>query len=445
MINFNKDLREVYIEIKSNISFLKIKNKKFMDKIHNLDMDVDFWWAISGQYAIFSEYLTMISSQDPRFLNDLTKSTDEFPPVNIIRSTIIRTIGRDAIMGENFNLNTHDINKSINKLLIDEEEKHFSNQIKLDLTKETLAMSKLTIFLDKLKLEKLKKIFLIIKIKLKKIFSKSSNEDEKIFHNINPDKDFEIILNIILPKYLNQYFPKWFLWVSNYLVKSKHKWVTKFGYERNIYQIILMAKSYEKYGPKNIQIIAHGLVLGIGFTHMYWFSLFPNLKLFNLNENTILSRTAKQNSTNDILFCPNSFPWVQDFFSTYHFQEFLKVYKKVINVLNNGLRDGKKIKIRYKNFKYLSGYAGPHIPEECQIPIENKRFEDVYHKYKLIVNMPFGTISEKCYQNNINCLTYNYPYNLVDKKSYLRINTYPGVFDDADKFLNELDKKIKEI
>ena len=53
-------------------------------------------------------------------------------------------------------------------------------------------------------------------------------------------------------------------------------------------------------------------------------------------------------------------------------------------MLNDGLENNKKIKIRYKSFKYLSGFAGPFTIEECKIPIENKRFEDVYNKYKLI-------------------------------------------------------------
>ena len=92
MIYFNQDLKKTYKILKLKIPNIKIKNKNFMNKLHNLNISEDFWWAVSGQYAILSEYLTMISSHDPRFLNDLTKSTDEFPPANIIRSTIIKTI-----------------------------------------------------------------------------------------------------------------------------------------------------------------------------------------------------------------------------------------------------------------------------------------------------------------------------------------------------------------
>ena len=29
--------------------------------------------------------------------------------------------------------------------------------------------------------------------------------------------------------------------------------------------------------------------------------------------------------------------------------------------------------------------------------------------------------------------------------AYLKANTYPGVFKDGDKFLHELEKKIKEL
>jgi hypothetical protein len=122
----------------------------------------------------------------------------------------------------------------------------------------------------------------------------------------------------------------------------------------------------------------------------------------------------------------------------------MKVYKSAVRLMNNGLKKGKKIKVRYKNFEYLSGYNAPLIKEECEIPIEKEIFEKVYSKYKLIVSMPFSTISLKCYQNCINCLSYNYPFYLADKKTYLMANTFPGVFCDAQKFLNELEKKIDE-
>ena len=59
-----------------------------------------------------------------------------------------------------------------------------------------------------------------------------------------------------------------------------------------------------------------------------------------------------------------------------------------------------------------------------QDSIEKERFERVYQKYKLIVSMPFGTISAKCFQNNIECLSYNYPFTLTNKNSYLQANTF---------------------
>jgi hypothetical protein len=59
--------------------------------------------------------------------------------------------------------------------------------------------------------------------------------------------------------------------------------------------------------------------------------------------------------------------------------------------------------------------------------------------------MPFGSIATKCYQNNINCISYNHPIELTNKQAYLSANRIPGVFTDADKFLQELEKKIREI
>ena len=51
----------------------------------------------------------------------------------------------------------------------------------------------------------------------------------------------------------------------------------------------------------------------------------------------------------------------------------MEIYKKAIQLFNQGINNN-KIKIRYKSFKYLSGFTGPFTREECKIPIE-KRFE----------------------------------------------------------------------
>ena len=443
----NKNPANLYRDIKARIPSIKIKNKEFMNKHHGLDMSSDFWWAVSGEYAIEAEYLIMNSSEDPRFLNDLKKSHIEFPPENMINKTFIRSFGKDSIIGKNSFVNTDNVSKSVDELLIDveEEEEKFSSDIRTSPLKEYLPMKYFTIFLTQLRLRKFKHLYLKIKKKIKLIYNNSNidNELDEIFYSINPNEDYAKILHFILPEYLNRFFPKWFLWLSNYIVNPKHKWVTRFGYERNIYDIILMAKSYQKYGTKNIQIIAHG-TLGVSLWYLYRISLFPNMKLYNVNEGTVLPKKPTPKLSSGILFCPPQFPTPLNFFSIQHYQEFMKVYKKVIQLINDGLKDGRKIKIRYKNFKYMSGFAGPHTPEECQIPIEKEKFEDVYQKYKLIVSMPFGTISEKCYINNINCITYNYPYGIMNKQLYLKTNTYPGVFKDANMFLKELEKKIRE-
>jgi hypothetical protein len=123
----------------------------------------------------------------------------------------------------------------------------------------------------------------------------------------------------------------------------------------------------------------------------------------------------------------------------------MKVYRSAIKIIIKGLDNKKKIKIRYKNFKYMSGFSGPLTREECIIPIENERFEDVFHKYKLIVSMPFGTIAGKCFKNNLNYISYHYPFSLTNTKSYLKIKEFPGVFTEGKNFLDELEKQINEL
>ena len=447
MSYFSKDPASTYKNIEANIPSIKIKNKNFMNKLHNLDMPSDFWWALSGEYAIMAEYVAMMSTEDPRILNDLKNTSNKTP--DILSNTIINSLGRESILEKNFSLNDSAVKKSIDEILIDGEKNFITNDNQIDI--ESIPMKYLTNFLGKLKLKEIKSLYFKIeflyfriKKKIKSFYQDIYNYNNKILYSNGADKDFESALHIVLPKDMGRYFPKWFMWLSNYIVKSKHKWTTYFGNERNIYQKILLAKSYQKYGDNNISIISHGSVMAVQFWHLYRFSLFPDLKI-KINTTLQLPKISKQNISGDILFCAMQLPIVYDCFHIQHFWDFMEVHKNAIKLLINGLKNGKKIKIRYKNFFVLSGYAGPFTREECIIPCEEKRFEDVYNNYKLIVSMPFGTISTKCYQNNIDCISYNHPYTLTNKQAYLSANTYPGVFKDANKFLHELEKKIKEI
>ena len=221
--------------------------------------------------------------------------------------------------------------------------------------------------------------------------------------------------------------------------------MTTFG-QPDIYQKILLAKSYQKFGSNNITVIQHGLLMAVSTWHLYRLSLFPNMNLKTINESLYLPKISSPNYSNDILFCPTQIPFVfGDFFSLENFWEFMNVYRSTIKIIIKELNNKKKIKIRYKNFKYMSGFGSPLTKEECVIPIEKDTFEDVYHKYKLIVSMPFGTIAGKCFKNNLNYISYHYPFSLTDTKSYLKIKEFPGVFTEGKKFLDELEKQINEL
>ena len=441
---FKKDPSNLYKNIKLSIPSLKIKNKIFMNKLHNLNMSSDFWWAISGGYAILAEYANLQSAEDPRFLNDLKNSNVEFSKEKMISSTIINSIGREWLLEKNFDVKSNFLKKNINDILVSIDEKHFSNERRLgNKIEESLPMFYLTNFLTKLRLKNFKFIYFKIKQKIQSIFKKTNHDDEVIANNEN--NNFDSFLKLLLPDDQTKYFPRWFVFLSYYLVKGKHKWITKFGLGLDIYQTILIAKSYQKFGTQNIKIIPHGVNISTGLWHLYRFSLFPDMKLHVINESLYLPKISKPSFTYDVLFCPMQLPIVCDFFSPSHFWNFMDVYKDAIKLLNEGLKNGKKIKIRYKNFKYMSGYGGPFTHEECKIPVENERFENVYSKYKLIVSMPFGTIAAKCYQNDLDCLTYHYPFVLTDKETYLKIKTFPGVFTERNVFLDELQKKLQKL
>jgi hypothetical protein len=445
---FNKDIPDLYRNLKAKIPSLKIKNRNLLNQIHNLNMSSDFWWAMSGEYALLAEKANMLSSGDPRFLNDLKISNIKFPVQKMLTDSLMKSVGKDYILNNNFDKYSSIImDKDLAELLIDDEKDHYVNDIKLDnKVKLFLPMNGLTEFLYKLRLKKLKKVYFKIKKKLKLIINKNNESNGEIFDTENSTQNFEKIFLQILPEEMGVCLPKWFLWLSEYLVKENHKWTTYFGYELNIYQKILISKSYQKYKSRNIKIITHGFFIGIDVRGMYFFSLFPDIKLNLIDTNYSLKKIPNIDFSGDILFCPGQLPFIcGEFFSIKHYWQFLSVYKKALKLIQIGLKNNKKIKIRYKNFNHLNGYMGPQIPEEFKIPIEYRRFEEVYNKYKLIVCMPFGTISAKCYQSDINCITYHQTHYIENKESYFKLKSLPGVFTSTEKFLHELEKKINEL
>ena len=459
MILFNNDPAGVYKNLKEKVPSIKIKNKNYMNKLHSLNLSEEFWWAVSGEYAILAEYIIMLSEKDPRFLNDLKHTSSiksQTSKEKVVSSTIINSIGREYFLKKDFNINTiNSQKKSIDELLVDEDKNIIVNEKdKINLNekaignrkgRQQLPMINFTNFLTQLRLDKFKSFYLKISKKFVPVHKRPNHHDIEIFIGNNPEQDFSLILHTLLPEFQEKYFPKWFVFLSEYLVKQKHKWLTTFGHGRDIYQIILNAKSYEKFGPKNIEVIPHGSTFSIVSWHIWRFSLFPETKLKTSNGALNLPKLLTKSPSDGILFCPMSLPFICDCFSITHFWDFMEIYRRAIRLFNDGLNNNKNIKIRYKSFKYLTGFTGPFTREECNIPIEKERFENIYHKYKFIVSMPFGTISAKCNQNDIECLSYNYPYTLTNKNSYLQANTFPGVFTDGEKFLYELEKKIKEL
>ena len=63
---FDNDPAFVYKNLKEKVPSIKIKNKNYIYKLHSLNLSEDFWWAVSGEYAILAEYIIMLD-KDPDF------------------------------------------------------------------------------------------------------------------------------------------------------------------------------------------------------------------------------------------------------------------------------------------------------------------------------------------------------------------------------------------
>ena len=192
---FNKDIPDLYRNLKAKIPSLKIKNRNLLNQIHNLNMSSDFWWAMSGEYALLAEKANMLSSGDPRFLNDLKVSNIKFPVQKMLTDSLMKSVGKDYILNNNFDKYSSIImEKDLSELLIDDEKDHYVNEIKLDnKIKLFLPMNSLTEFLYKLRLKKLKGVYFKIKKKLKLIIKKTNESNGEIFYTDNSMQNFEKI------------------------------------------------------------------------------------------------------------------------------------------------------------------------------------------------------------------------------------------------------------
>ena len=443
--NFFPDPVQMYRGLKKEIPLLKRLNQDIMNRLYSMKKSSDFWWAITGEYAIQAQYITLLSAKDPRLFVDINNSSEDLIELKRISSAIVNILGRQVILGDDKNYKISLDNEISNEtMLIDDEKLHYQGHKYIN-GKLVYPFKKMTRILYLLRLFRLR-IFSIINDMAKlNPYVKKKNTDSLHFSKLKQEYTIKNSFMGILPKELLNDFPVWFVYLSEKIVRKNHEWVTYFGYELNIYQRILISVNYEKFGEKNIKIVWHGSNIGIlNFWNLHKFSLFPKLKFQSLKNIFILPHHEKLKISNGILFCPMQLPFVTNM-SLQHFRKLINVYKKAVDLLVDGVRNGKNIKIRYKDHKWLRDYVGQFTITETEIPVESKKFEESYSQYSTIVSIPFGTIAAKCKANGIPFIAYHQAINPSDKNSFLEISRLDGVYTKSNLFLNDLKKKIDQL
>ena len=445
--NIFPDPVSMYRVIKKEIPSLKNKNKDIMNKICSLNKSSNFWWAITGEYAIIAQAVRLRSAKDPRIIIDLHNAPNDNLTIKKLSTVFYKIIGIDFL-----HLKENSYNELIDKprgdqLLFDDEKEHFSQ----DERKEEITAEKLPFTWITTRLSFIQYYFLSFLNLYKKIYDKirsilSGRPIKKLnFVRPSPESEFEFIFLSIVPKIISSHFPSWFVYISEKIVSNHHKWITRFGFELNIFQSILIATSYEKFGEDNISLIPHGSVMGdVDFWHLYRFSLFPKTKL-NMHYQKILTKSKNPKLAKSLLFCPLGTMWIPSFISLPDYRALMKVHKKTVEVLLEGLKKGKNIKIKYKDFKYLEGHAGQITVEETEIPVETGNFEDIFDQYSIIVTVPYGTISSNCDFNKIPFLSYHQPISPTDRQTHLSLCKNNNVITDEHLFLEKLRKIIDNL
>jgi hypothetical protein len=443
--NLFPDVVKMYRILKKEIPSLKNLNKDIMNRLCLMEKSSDFWWVLTGEYSIQAYYITLLSAKEPRLLVDINNFYEEFIEAKKISSVIVSLIGREVIFGdkENYKMSLeNEINSET--LLMDDEKLHYAEHKCIE-GRLAHPFNKLSRVLYLLRFFRIK-IFSILSEATKLIpYVKRKNTAGLHFSKPATGHEYENAFLAILPKEFLMNLPSWCVYLSEKIVSKNHKWVTYFGHELNIYQRILIATSYEKFGKKNIKIVWHGGNLGnMDFWNLHKFSLFPKLKFETLKIDLILSNSKNLKPSNGILFCPTQLPFFTNV-SLKHFRNLIYVYRKAVDLLVEGFRNRKNIKIRYKDHKWLRGYVGQFSVAESDIPIESKKFEEAYKQYSTIVSIPYGTIAAKCAANNVSCIVYHQPISPTDRDTHLQLCKTPGVYTDENKFLDQLKKIIENL
>lgn len=423
----------LYRNLKIKIPLLKERLRNYLNEFHDLDESSDFWWVLGGEYALYAEYLSMLSLSDNRFLYEIQAHQGTRVKIKDISAIIVNLIGRDAICGLRAGVSENILASSnCENLGFADESKHFSTSL-------PSAPEYLVVPYDRIA-NLFQKLF-NIKHQMEKLIPFKFRRAKA--HNYN-DNNFEFILAQILPQELLSQFPRWFLIVAKIMITERDKWRTHFGLELNIFHYIMLAVSYDRFGDKNIYILSHGSVSGaVNFWHLFRFSVCPRTVLSVRNQSLLEMRASQSRLNLGVLYCPPQFPWVAGFLSVGQWQKLLKAHALTINLLRNASDNGMSVKVRYKDFRYLSGYSGPFLSHENSLPRETSNFEDVYEKYGLIISLGYGTILAKCLENNINSIAYHLPTGPYDIHTDNYIRSLPGIYSDLDAYISELQVRIE--
>jgi hypothetical protein len=428
----------LHYKIRKNISRIKKLNALWMNKKNKTSYGDDFWWIISGRYALYAQYL--IYYHQNGYIKILESIIDEG---DINQNLVIKEItnrwlkyyGRTQIECNDYPIeecidiaNKAEINLVDTGYVIYEEnerieEIEYKNRPYQNLTLLAFRILKVIHFF--------KKTALKIATKLrKKEINKKITKRKKI--------KFEEVFSKILPELTKNAFPKWFVQAESLIKLNEYK--TYFGEELNIFDKIIIAMKYEKYGKDWLKIIPHGGGLDCSIEEIYKYSI--TAKPQNHYNKSLLIEKHKHTNIKDnnyrILICPPQFPYVPIDIDINAYKEFLKDYNLILNSLVENKNKKRKIKIKYKTPDYLSGYRVINSEIERRFDIEEDSFEDVWHKYDLIICPNFGTIAAKCIYNNINFLCYMKPYWSVERTIYEKIEKHIKVYTNLENFITKL-------
>lgn len=434
-----KDIKDLI----DNLTFIKEKSSRLLNDFHKTSYSEEYWWVLSGIYGVqIWRIIQLFRNNREGILSLLAEGDIKGMAYFEYKNRIYQYLGSCVYKKNEFKFNAETPVSDVAN-----EAEFFDNNFLGDFGLIDWCSDIKSAGVDEVYkyltqgLSRLYNNFISQGLAKKFLWEKNA-ENFSVYYNLAKDcatasdrEVFGIIFIHLMPSYLTHSYPKR---IARLLMRLPLKKITTYnGYELNIFKKIIIAQNYYKKGNGGwFNIISHGLLTCISTDLIYHNSL-TNRPLIGFNSCLLLPKKVENVKKYDFLLVPSEAPNPLSFASPAEYNKFLSYYSRLLAVMLEVKMAGCSVRIRFKDFSYVKYIPSDDI--EYALDREQRRFEDCYHEYGVIVcPAADSTIAGKCMYNNIDFFAFYNPYYVVERSVYDEIKRQKGAFTEFDDFVTAI-------